>query len=177
MKSVIRLFPILLGMPFFLAAGCSPPTSLVGLNDKIAAATRKLGKLAQGLGKSLEPLKNDKPVEASGVKTQIESIGKTLEEMKEAFEYQSIPVRKSKSSEGLLTAFKDFLQVQDKIFQTHFQKVETILDNGDTPRNKWISIETELRAAKELERSTYNALRDAQRNYCEEHFFLAVPSR
>jgi hypothetical protein len=160
-----------------LQTGCSAPPSLVELNDKIAEANRKLLMKAQELRKAVEPLRSGPGPDVAKVKPVIDAVGKLLEETKASFNNQPLPSRSSDSAPELVSAYQSFLQVEEKIYQDHFQAILPILESGDSPQVKWAKIETNFKAGAELEKPALLKLRDAQAKFAKEHFFMIVGSR
>jgi hypothetical protein len=168
---------ILISLVLCWPVGCSPPPSRIGLNDKIAAATRELSALGSALRKTLDGLKTDKPPDASAVQSQIDGIGKKLKEIQLSFADQQVPARRSKSAPALVSAFAEFLKVQDTIYEKNLAQVATIVKGPGSGQQKWPAVSAELTAARALEGPVLKALRDAQKEFADEHFFQLVPKR
>jgi len=167
---------VLISLVLCWPVGCSPPPSRVGLNDKIAAANRELSALGSALRKTLEGLNTDKPPDGTTIQAQIDGIGKKLKEIEVSFENQQVPARRSKSAPDLVSAYADFLKVQDTIYEKHLAQVATIAKRPGG-KEKWFEVQAELNAAKALEAPVLDALKKAQKEYADEHFFQLVPKR
>jgi hypothetical protein len=167
----------LISLVMCLPLGCSPPPSRIGLNDKIAAANRELSSLGSALRKTLEGLNTDKPPDGNSIQGQIDGIGKKLKEIQLSFENQQVPARRSKSAPALVSAYAEFLKVQDTIYEKNLAEVATIVKGPGSGKDKWPAVLALLTAAKDLEAPALKALKDAQKEFADEHHFQLVPKR
>jgi hypothetical protein len=129
------------------------------------------------LRKTLEGLNTDKPPDNTTIQSKIDAVGNKLKEVKLSFENQQAPARRSQSAPALVSAYADFLKVQDTIYEEHLGKVLTIVRGPGSGKEKWPAVNAELAAAKALEALALAALKKAQKDLADEHFFQLVPKR
>ena len=163
------------------SVGCKPPPNRVGLNDKIARATRELYEKGQSLRKNCEKIQKGKPADLVGlgpsIANGIDQIGETLKKLNASFEGQAAPARRSLHAQALVDAFAEFLKIQNDIYNTQLAEVKTIVNGADFGPGSWGALDAQFQAAKQLEDPAYKKLLDAQKEFADEHWFRPVPTR
>jgi hypothetical protein len=154
-------------------AGCSLPARPIHFNNMMARANQRLNESGKKFAKAVSPLGSGGAANLNEAKSAYNEIQSTLAEVKKEFDEVRPPIG-SDAASTLLERYRDFLQAQQKIFDTCYTPMfQALQDNARYPdaASKWAVIQPLQGKAQEVEKPAIFALGEAQKAYADQHKF------
>jgi hypothetical protein len=154
-------------------AGCSMPARPMHFNNMMARANQRLNEAGKKFAKAVSPLSSGGAANVNEAKSAYNEAQTVLAEVKKEFDEVRPPLG-SDAGSTLLDRYREFLQVQQNIFDTCYTPMfQALQDNARYPdaASKWAVIQPLLGKAQETEKSAIFAVGEAQKAYAEQNKF------
>jgi hypothetical protein len=172
---------LLLGLLLLLVAievGCQgPPPSRLAFTDRMAVTNAKIADSSQKIRKALQNARDGKAPEMNTIRSEADKVKKAIADARKEFDNLSLPARPSKSAPALLDAYKDFLKVEEQIYNTQMQKVVQLAQSGGSGNEFLGMVDSEMNQAYMMETPALERVKKAQKDYADEHFLRLQPKR
>lgn len=172
-----RIHGLVLALAASLAAGCGLPPTRAEFQENIAKDNREIARTMVALRDTLKPLTDGKLPDAGQVRNAYQDVVKAMDDAQADAKGMMLPPA-SGSAEGLLDAYKTYLDAEKDVVDGPVQQIVTEVEKpaGDASvddRRNFINARLQEIGAKE--RENFAPLTAAQKAYDDEHNFQGEP--
>jgi hypothetical protein len=168
---IARAAGLLVVLGLVLAVGCAPPKKRQ-FNNKLARWNSELAQAGKAFYKAISPLGEGQIITVLNAKAALLTCKSALGKVQDEFAYTRAPAN-TVTGRVLRARYREFLEVQQKIYDECFVKIVDVVENKDVPNGpaKWAVIDPLFQKAVQWEKESFDKLMEAQKEYADKHGF------
>ncbi len=155
----------------FGAGGCEVAPSRISFIEKLAKENRLIARSTRSFHAAIKPLKDGQPADPGQVRSAYQAMEKTLKDVQAEMEKQ-LPPASSNSGKSFLSAYKEYLNGQQKILTDDLQPIVKKVEEPGAPAEKWAFVNGMLNQAVAKDNADFALLKKAEDDFASEHNYL-----
>lgn len=172
-----RIQGLFLAIAASLAAGCGLPPTRAEFQENMAKDNREVARTMVAFRATLSPLTDGKLPDAGQVRKAYQDVAKAVDDAQADAKGMLLPPA-SGSAEGLLDAYKTYLDAEKEVVNGPVQQIVTEVEGpagGPSVDDRRNFINARLQEIGAKERENFAPLTAAQKTYDQEHNFQGQP--